>query len=255
MRGARILWCVVAGCGSSNPASIDAPHPSPDVAIDGAPPSLSLTGTIHEWMSPTTPGPALAGATVCLYGATQPNCATADGSGSYTLDHVPTSSDVGITASKTGYLSTLVLIKSPAANAPPLDIAIVTDAVLQQKLQDAGGSYPLAGTAIVEVGAFVVSGNGAAPASDVTDAMTPVSGVGPAYLGSDGYPSSTLTATSAEGGAMFVNVTAGSVDVSVMLAAKTCATSQYDGWHGTTAGTVRMPAVSDTLTYISVVCL
>src|SRR5262249_51695040 len=66
--------------GSGGSDALDA-NIAVDAAGDAGLPVISFSGTINEWQSPTTVGPALAGATVCLYRASPANCVTTDSAG------------------------------------------------------------------------------------------------------------------------------------------------------------------------------
>ena len=204
------------------------------------------SGTVHEWMSPTTFGPMLADVTTCVLGTA--HCAQTDAAGMFTLDDVPIG-DIGLTFSKPGYLRTAILMKARVQDITGFTVGVVTDAIEQTKLADAGGTYPLAGTGIVEIGAFVMNGSSYDRAQGVTESLAGHTAV---YLGVDGFPDQALTSSSAEGGVMFVNVAPADVEVTVSLAGKNCAS---DGWNGSTANTLRIPAQADTLTYIPVLCL
>lgn len=187
-----------------------------------APPDVPIDGlpgaVIHGTIRVHGGGP-IAGARVCLY--QHAHCVTAEPDGTYTLDGVP-ATDFGVVVDVPGYVRTLVLY--PPAAPAAVDIALLTDAAAQARVTGAGGTWPLLDSAIIAPGADMAG---------VTYTMTPSSGV--------------------TDGATFFNVTAGTVVVAYTLAGKSCVTAQ-DGWHGATAGTVRMPAEAATLTSIVAHC-
>lgn len=236
---------LVGACGGGAAPVADA-EPSVDAGE-----TISVTGTISEWLSPSATGPAIEGAEVCVLGTTR--CAITDATGVYTLvDAVPASRDFGIAITAEGYLRTVLLWRPEPDDLADVRMSIVTDAVAEQKVSDAGGTWPLDTTGIVEVGAYVFDGS-FTPAQGLTATMSPASGTGAVYLGTDGYPDTSLTSTSTVGLTMFVNVTPGTVAITSTLGGHTCVRAQ-DGWNGDAPGTVAVPAEAGTLTYVNEAC-
>lgn len=219
----------------------------------GAGPTVTITASIAEWVSPSMTGDKIADATVCLWATPPTNCTTTDTAGAFALSGVPALSDVGIVITKAGHVRTNIFLHSPSTNLIGGTVGIITDAIGQKKCATGGGTWPLQGTGIVEIGSFVPSGNMVLPAAMVTVTLGPKSGVGPVYLGADGYPDTTLSSTSAEGGVFFLNVTPGNVVLSMTMAGKKCVIPT-DGWAGPSPGSVSLPAEADTLTYMSILC-
>lgn len=250
MRTWALLWLGV-GCGDPG-SSPDAPI---DVSIDVRPlGTLTGRGTVKEWVSPTTFGAPIQAARVCLRDAIPEHCVTTGALGDWTLDLIPESRSVGLAFEKAGHVRTLLLSKSGVGNFAGFVSSMITDAIAQQKMQDAGGTFPLAGTAIVEVTVVArPSPSGAPRLAGATVTMTPASGIGPVYLGQDGYPDPSLDATSAEGGVMFVNVAPGMVQLTVTVPGKTCVTPD-DGWPAWSPNAVLLPAEPDTLSHSYVFC-
>jgi len=239
------LALVLAACGGDDAPALDA-APEPDAEAE----LISLSGTISEWLSPTTTNGVIEGAEVCVFGGTQ--CDTTDANGIYTLpDAVPANAPFGIAITADGYLRT-VLLSQPQPDDVSPNMSMVTDAVAQQKVADAGGTWPLDTTGIVEFQIYIYDGN-FTPAAGLTATMSPSSGTGAVYLGADGYPDTSLTSTSSLGATMFVNVTPGEVTYTPTLAGHDCIRAQ-DGWSGDTAGTLALRAEAATLIYVQGVC-
>ncbi len=235
----------LAACGGDDAPALDAaPEPDAEVAM------ISLSGTISEWLSPTTTNGVIEGAEVCVLGTTR--CDTTNASGIYQLpDAVPANTQFGIAITADGYLRTVLLSRGQPDDVMP-DMTMVTEALAEQKVADAGGTWPLGTTGIVEIGMYVFDGN-FTPAQGLTAAISPASGTGAVYLGTDGYPDTSLTATSTLGAVMFVNVAPGDVTITPTLAGHDCVRPQ-DGWNGDDAGTLALPAEAATLTYVPGAC-
>ncbi len=221
----------------------------------GAGSGPTLAGTISVWNGPApTPGDApIADATVCLRGVSPPPCDTTDATGAFVLDAPPVHSDFGISIEAPGYLRTLILKKMLSDAIDGLNVRVVTSEVAAAKCAAAGGSCPLEGTGIVEVGVNAQVAGRWGPAATATVAMDPLAGVGPVYLGLDGYPDTQLAETSEVGSAMFVNVPPGDAKLSIALEGKQCVI-RFDGFRGDEPGTVLLPAEPDTLTFMGVGC-
>ena len=250
MRTWALLWLGV-GCGDPG-SSPDAPI---DVSIDVRPlGTLTGRGTVKEWVSPTTFGAPIQAASVCLRDAMPAHCVTTGVLGDWTLDLIPESRSIGLTFEKAGHVRTARFSRSGTGNFAGLVSSMNTDAIAQQKVQAAGGTFPLAGTGIVEVEVVArPSPSGSPRLAGATVTMTPATGIGPVYLGLDGYPDASLTATSEEGGVMFVNVPPGMVQLTITVPGKTCVKPE-DGWPAWSPNATLLPAEPDTLSYSYAFC-
>jgi hypothetical protein len=240
------------GCGESDSEGTDATDAAVGADAADAADTITVSGTVRDWISLEVEGAPIGGASVCLRGATPEHCVTADPAGNYSLDGVPRSQDFGIVATAVGYVRTVVLWRPTTSDLDGFGLFLTSDALAQQKVELAGGTWPLGQTALVE-GQPLESATGFEPVSGVTATMTPMSGIGPSYLDTSAFPDATLSATSSIGIVMFFNAAPGPVELGFAWAGGSCVMPE-DGWAGSKPGTVGIEAEANSMVYITVIC-
>ena len=183
----------------------------------GTYPSIAIFGTVKAASGPGAPSP-VAGAAVCVADYPSVPCVTSAADGSYRLAGVPKSRDVEVTVFAWGYLATNMLFhaKTDFAFHPVL----LTDAAFHGWTAIAGGSVS-PWTGLVTGFAYALdAGHFPANADDEAAGITGLAGFSFAisapqvgaptavtsYIGGNGVPDASLTATSAVGQMGFVGV-------------------------------------------------
>jgi hypothetical protein len=213
-------------------------------------PTVFVTGAVIDIN--TNP---IGGAAVCVLDHPEIACTTTDSTGSYTLEiALAPSTDVAIEANASGFVSG-VLLTAIAASDPSVqgiattELSSPADATTEYATQ-AGFAFPGSG-GFVEV--FVVGlGSAVDGLAGATVAIAPSSGEGPVYRGSNASPEAGLAATTAQGGALFGNVAAGSYSVEVTAPGLTC-TTPVDTWPTDAAGNVPIEIADGAVTALEVI--
>jgi hypothetical protein len=204
---------VLAACGgdggggpSSNPGPFDClGEPLPTTAGD----PLVVTGIVRS--NPITPA-ALAGAQVIGYrtgNATRLDSTASDANGNYTLTLATGGQplDGYVRVFKSGYIDTYGYPPAPLVASATQSALLITTSDLAA-LGMLAGVTQSAGKGLI---ALVVSDCNGTPLAGATVSSNPA---GTLRYNSGGFPSSSATATSADGVAYILNVTAGDVVVS-----------------------------------------
>lgn len=164
-----------------------------------AEPTVAVSGEISDLLGLTP----LNGVSVCLADTTI--CADSDVNGEYTLDEVPASSQVELTfvlAEHAALLAPITTQEEPLSLRP---LSMLTEALMEAQMAstEATGSQDL-GKLVFSV-SNGISGDGQNVES-VSVSLKPSGGVGPLYLGPVGLPNSSLTATSSNGGGVWLDL-------------------------------------------------
>jgi hypothetical protein len=219
----------------------DAEKPQSDGPPVDASPTIGIGMTYTVWVS----GEPVEGIECCLDGTT--NCDTTNASGMVMLSRVPANSEVGITCSKSGYMTRHRQLTTALANIGTSD-AYFPDALLESWAQAAG-------TTLDPTKAFIfVQGNWVdLSRAGVEFSLTPSSGVGPIYFDDVGAPDPALTCTSNQSYAFYVNVAPGDYVFSA-TSTNGCRFFPPYGWEGETSDTLAVQAQAGTFAGAFLMC-
>ncbi len=206
-------------------------------------PTSTVSGSIVGLISSTTP---VSGMKVCVYKTPSIPCVTTGSNGNYQLMGVPANAEVLLEYTKTGYLSSLVTVKTVVG---PMSIGQFQ----APTTSEADTFASMVGTTIdTTKGQILITAFQGAPGSytgqdNVTATVTPKSGTGPFYLTSSMLPSTSLTTTSTAGIGLFANVSPGDVEVTLTHLSKSCQ-RMGTSWSGTTPTASKVKVVAGYLT-------
>src|SRR5262245_3164813 len=174
-----VLWLSAVGCGSSPAKGTDAGIDlGIDLGVDMAGTdgpttgnTVQATGSVHN-----VKNARIAGARVCIVDHPEIACATADASGNYTLT-VPASTtpvDIAFNVTAAGYLGFTGLVHQIPGSAIWPSAELYDDASATTLMNQAGFTYPAAGTACA---GLTVLNNSVGAAEGVTVSSAPAGAV------------------------------------------------------------------------------
>lgn len=188
---------------------------------------------------PNGPGPPIADADVCAYGAPALPCAKSDENGVFDLE-IPANAETGLLISKTGRGSILIPIATTDEDMFGAVLGVPTTTQLESYYESAGTPYPDPGFGFLAV--FIQPGNDFQTGlAGATVTLAPAVGAGPLYADAQGNPDAALTMTTAGGAARF-----GAMPLAVVEVHPTCPSglvpqSVFFGWLGGDSSSVRVP--------------
>lgn len=206
-------------------------------------PTATVSGSIVGLITSTTP---VSGMKVCVYQTPSIPCVTTGSTGNYQLMGVPANANVLLEYTKTGYLSSLVTVKTVLG---PMSIGQFQ----APTTSEADTFASMVGTTIDPTkGQILITAFQGAPGSytgqdNVTATLTPKSGTGPFYLTSGMLPSTSLTTTSTAGIGLFANVSPGDAEVTLTHLSKSCQ-RMGTSWAGSTPTASKVKVVAGYLT-------
>ena len=184
------------------------------------------------------------------------NCVMSDADGQTTLEvEMPADGLISYTYSKDGYAPGLradVVDEEFTAFTGEYGNFNITDATMTDRFAIMDSPYPMEGTGMVSVSAFV---------SDMLPAFLPIAGATFELVGATGRgyytdtseePSVDLTETSFHGEGGFIEVAPGEVEITFGGRATNCVVLK--GWPGSEANTIRLPVKAGFITWGSVSC-
>jgi len=235
----------LAGCGAVGGDPI---APSSMAESDGA----IVTGAIVDGED----GLPIAGARACFAGteesgaaAIASECAPSDRSGTYALAGLPRGERVAIAFAGEHYAPSLALLSTGAGETAHAQSLVERGAAML--LAEAAGA-PLDGTR----GALrveVAASDGGAPPPGLTIALGPPSGTGPLYLGDDGMPDRSLSATGEAGLAAVLGLPPG--DYRLRFAHPLAACVPVESWPTDDPRETQVRIAAGTITTVRLLCL
>jgi hypothetical protein len=220
------LFAIAMACTQQSSVPPDGnPHPAPD-----APPAKSFTvnGTVVDLSSQN----ALANANTCFVGDGPKACTTTAADGSWTLQAPEPAATTNLAqfATVEGYLGEVYLAQI-TVNANGVFGAFLSgfdlhdDASAKTLLAtNAGFKYPDLNNGFLQLR---VLGDNVGTVSGATATISSPSAAGPVYIGADGTPDPTLTATVTDGFILFGNVPPGMVTITVTAPGRTCTVAPH----------------------------
>jgi hypothetical protein len=247
---ASTLLCSV-GCGDPNDVGRGGSGGAGGTVGSAQTATLSLTATEVD---DNILGTRLAGVEFCETDTN--NCVLSDANGEATLDvAVPAGRRISYTYAKEGYVPGLradLVDKEFAAFTGQYGNFNVADATMTVRFAIMKSPYPMEGTGMVAVSAFL---NATRPAfatiAGVTFELVGATGRG-YYEGPSGEPSVDLTETAITGTGGFIEVAPGEVEIKLGGAATNCAVLK--GWPGGEPNTISLPVKAGFITWGSLVC-
>jgi len=181
------------------------------------------------------------------------NCTTSDADGRATLAvEVPADGRISYTYRKDGYLPGLradVVDEEFIAFTGEYGNSNATDETMTDRFAIMMSPYPMEGTGMVAVSAFV--GKTFAGVVGTTFELVGATGRG-YYLDPSGEPSLDLTEAGPSGEGGFIEVAPGEVEIRLGGTATNCVA--WKGWPGSEANTIRLPVKAGSITWGSVSC-
>lgn len=238
---------LTAACGSEDAGSAGtggAAGSAGSAGSGGSSATISVFGVTGDFGSAPGSGVVTAGVEVCLLDQAEAPCVTSDNLGQYLLAGVPSNSAVAVRYAKAGFVPTIEPMTTRTDDLQ-VGVRLISEADAAALAGVLGFTYPLGDTGVL---AFEANGL----YSGATATLDPAGGVGPFYLGDNGVPSATLTATTGWHGGFFVNVPPGEVDVTIAIPGRTC-TKNVFGWPSTT-GTGRATVVAGAVVAVAAEC-
>jgi hypothetical protein len=204
----------------------------------------AICGLLTDFLKPTT---AIDGVQVCVKGQTTPACVTSDAKGAYSIAGLPLTTDFALTYTKTGYVTFLGPFGKGQTDRSYNMLMLTTGTM--SLLAGILGTTAQAGKGHIILSSLAPTGYaaGTAISLDVTG------GEGPYYVSAAGLPDKALKETTSKGIGTIVNLAPGTYTLTYKNnKGLTCAREQ--GWEGTTAGTLKVEVVADSMTVVTVMC-
>ena len=202
--------------------------------------TVSVNGLVRDLL---TQDP-ISGVSVCLLSNSEV-CTESMTTGAFTIEQVPSESNVGITFVHEDYYSGVIAVNSAIQDLAPVDLG--SDAIISSQFGLMGiEQQPNTGIIV-----FSVSNGIAGDGINIEGATVDISsGDGPFYTNSTGLPSSLLTATSSHGGGVIANLEPGEYEMNYGNLPQNCGVLL--GWG--TPQMVQTVVVAEHVAYVRLEC-
>ncbi len=221
------------------------------IMLTGCPDDGAGTVTLNLTVNTFEPGQPAAGvpnAEVCVFDTEECTNTDADGLAVVVL---PSNAETGVTLTAAGFNQTVLAQTTDADFVSDQTTTMLTETVAETLSGLLAVDYPPVGTGVIGLTAlFGAPGGAGGGIPGTTFELTEGTGTG-FYLRENGIPTYDLTATSSFGGAGFVEVATGVVEIDIGGAGG-CGVRQ--AWPGATATSIRLPVQDGAITFGFVFC-
>lgn len=228
------LAIALPACAGTDAADGDGGSSGDGSSSDGGPTTITVSGIARDFVGMIP----FVDAEICMHETPSVPCVTTDADGAYTLPGVPPGTEGAFTLTHPDAVSYALWGITPTEDST-LDLTTLDNPSAQLFVMALGGEYDatkahLALSAADPMGVFFAG---------VTLTVTPMPAGVWGYVDDSGIPDPTLTETSSAGPAGWANAEAGDYEFTAAHATATCM-PPTSAIPGTTAGSIRIPAIA-----------